>query len=207
MFLGLKKPACHIGGDEICPSANARNLGVLIDTELRFKPHVNICIRNAYGNLKMIYQSRNFLSRDVKRNICEALVLSKFNFCDTRRIQVVQNAYLRLIWGIRRRQHISCKLKDTGWLNMSQRRFLHSACMILRNKEPTYLFNKIKFRKHIHSLNVRTKHNITTPKHRTEQFKRSFLYQIGNIYNKLPTEITRLNLKDFKRKLKFDLLR
>nr|CAI5828517.1 unnamed protein product [Callosobruchus analis] len=169
----------------------------------------------------MIYQSRNFLSRDVKRNICETLVLSKFNFCDTvygpsidsidtRRIQVVQNACLRLIWGIRRRQHISHKLKDTGWLNMSQRRFLHSACMyqkILRNKEPTYLFNKIKFRKHIHSLNVRTKHNITTPKHRTEQFKRSFSYQIGKIYNELPTEITRLNLKDFKRKLKFDLLR
>nr|CAI5860529.1 unnamed protein product [Callosobruchus analis] len=168
----------------------------------------------------MIYQSRKFLSRDVKRNTCEALVLSKFNFCgtvygpsidsiDTRRIQVVQNAYLRLLWGIRRRQLISHKLKDTWWLNMSQRR-LHSACMhqkILRNKEPTYLFNKIRFRKHIHSINVRTKHNITTPKHRTEQFKRSFSYQIRKIYNELPTEITRLNLKYFKRKLKFDLLR
>nr|CAI5828002.1 unnamed protein product [Callosobruchus analis] len=168
----------------------------------------------------MIYQSTNFLSRDVKRNICEALVLSKSNFCDTvygpsidsidtRGIQVVQNACLRLIWGIRCRQHISHKLKDTGWLNRSQRRFLHSACIyqkILRNKEPTYLFNKIKFQKHIHTLNVRTKQNITTPKHRTEQFKRSFSYQIGKIYNELPTEITRLSLKDFKRKLKFDLL-
>nr|CAI5864970.1 unnamed protein product [Callosobruchus analis] len=72
----------------------------------------------------MLYQSRNFLSREVKRNICDALMLSKFNFCDTvygpsidsinnGRIQVVQNACLRLIWGT------SHKLKDTGWLNMS----------------------------------------------------------------------------------------
>nr|CAI5865214.1 unnamed protein product [Callosobruchus analis] len=169
----------------------------------------------------MIYQSRNFLSRNVKRYICEALVLSKFNFCDTvygpsidsidtRRTQVVQNACLRLICGIRRRQHtrISDKLKDTGWLNMSQRRFIHSASMyqkLLRNKQPTYAFNKINFQKIIQSLNIRTIHNITTPKHRTEQFKRSFSYQIGKIYNELPTEITRLNLNDFKRKLKFDL--
>lgn len=168
----------------------------------------------------MIYINRHYLSKKVKTILCEALVLSKFNFGDViyspcldseniRRIQVIQNSCLRLIFGIRRRQHISSKLNDIGWLNMSRRRLLHSACLyhkIITNRTPTYLSKKIQFRTDVHNLNIRFKGTLTPPSHRTETYKRSFSYQITKIYNNVPDFLKPYPVIAFKRKFKKHLL-
>lgn len=151
-----------------------------------------------------------------KKTLCDSLVLSRFNFADTvygpcidasdrRRIQVVQNSCLRLIYGIRRRQHISHKLVDAGWLNMSNRRTLHAACVchkIILYKEPRYLYRKITFRNDVHNLNIRFKGRLTPPSHRTEQFKSSFSYQITKIFNSLPSYLKNMSSPSFRRTLK-----
>lgn len=208
------------GDEEIVPVSSTRNLGLVIDPTLKFKLHINNCIRNAYGNLKMLYNNRHYISKKVKTLLCESLVLSKFNFSDTiygpcidfedaRRIQVVQNACLRLIFGIRKRQSISHKLKELGWLNMADRRLLHAACLfhkIITSKAPTYLYLKISFRSDVHNINVRFRGRLSPPARRTELFKCSFTYQITKIYNNLPKSIKSLTLYAFKRALKKKLL-
>nr|CAH7750229.1 unnamed protein product [Callosobruchus chinensis] len=196
----------------ITVSDSARNLGLSFDSVLRFKPHVNNCIKNAYLNIKMLYPHRHVFSAKVKTALCESYVLSRFNYADVvygpcldaedaRRIQVVQNSCLRLIFGIRRRQAITHKLKDCGWLSMSDRRLLHAATVfqkIILHKQPAYLHNKIRYRTDIHNLNLRLKNLITPPLHRTENFKRSFTYQIAHVYGLVPGQFKSMAASNFK---------
>lgn len=148
--------------------------------------------------------------------LCDSLVLSHFNHCDTvygpcidsteaRRIQKVQNSCLRLIFGIKRRQRISYKLKTVGWLNMYNRRRLHLACFfhkILKYKSPPYLLNKLTFRNDVHNINIRRKDILTVPQHRKEIFKRSFSYNIAACINKLPFDGLILSCDSFKKRYK-----
>lgn len=208
----MENMAINVDGQQIAFTDKAKNLGVIFDTNLRFKSHINNCIRTAYTNLKMIYNIRHFLNQKIKTILCESLVLSRFNFADTvygpcldaedtRRIQVLQNSCLRLIFGVKRRQSISHKLIQISWLNMSKRRLLHSACLfhkIINSEIPKYLNKKISHRTDVHNLNIRFKGTLTPPLHRTELFKRSFTYQITKIYNSIPSYIKNKTLPAFK---------
>ena len=130
----------RIGADNVPYSKTGRNLGLIFDSELRFKPHISKCIQVAYSNLKKIFPHRHLLSKKDKIMLTDSLVLSHFNFADvvygpclTRmdsdRVQRVQKACLRLICGIRRREPVSHKLKEINWLSMDLRRKLHSAVL------------------------------------------------------------------------------
>lgn len=207
--------------NNIClsPQKNVRNLGLYMDCELRFKHHVSTCIKRAYCNLKLIYPHRHVLDIPTKKLLCDSLVLSHFNFCDSiygscldqldiRRIQCVQNACLRLIFSIRKHQRISHKLVDAGWLNMVRRRRFHTLCFIYKvmsTATPPYLFYKITFRTDVHNINIRRKDLLDIPKHRTQQFKRCFRYTCASLFNSLPFDVRRLPYRAFRHSV-FNLL-
>lgn len=205
---------------EIPIKEEIRNLGVVMDDSFRYKTHIINCIKRAYMNLKLIYPHRHYLSQNTKVLLCETLVLSHFTYCSqvygprilfesAQRIQRVQNACLRLIFGINKFNRISHKLSELSWLNMANRRLLQAACLyhqIITQKCPTYLFNKISFRCDVHNLNLRYKGGITPPIHRTHLFKGSFSYDISKVYNKIPLDIQTSSVLVFKRKLKSHLL-
>lgn len=105
-----------------------------------------------YG-LKMICKT-------VSNSMCDSLVSSKFKYRNTVFgpytgfnykiiIQVVQNAGLRLSFGIRRHHKITQKLQDRiKWLNMENRRVLAGACVahkIITCKSPRYIFTKLYY--------------------------------------------------------------
>lgn len=195
----MNELSLHIGNEAIPFKNCIKSLGLLIDHKLRFKEHITTKLQKAYLSLKLIYSQRHFLGHDIKKNLCESLVLSQFNHCDcvygpcldstdVRRIQKVQNSCLRLIYGIRRCHRISHKLQDIGWLSMYNRRELHMTCTfykILKLKSPPYLHNKLKFRTDVHNINIRRKHILTIPQHRKEIFKRSFSYNMAICMNKI----------------------
>lgn len=180
-----------------------KNLGLCIDTDLRFSSHVSVCLQRAYANLKIIYQNRHILDRGIKSLLCDSLVLSQMNYCDVvydpclsrndiNRIQKLQNCCLRLIFGIRKFEHIRHTFKENNWINMRNRRYFHSVCFfikILQSKSPPYLYNKITFRTDVHNINIRYKHALTPPIHSTQFFKRSFSYNICKCLNELPLDL------------------
>lgn len=198
----------------------SKSLGLIIDSDLRFHEHITDKLKKAYSALKLIYNQRKYLSKDIKKVLCDSLVLSNFNHCDVvygpyldqvdfRRIQKVQNSCLRLIFGIRRRNRISHKLKDIGWLNMFNRRKMHTISMsykIIKYKTPKYVYDKVNFRSNIHHRNLRNMHRITIPKHRKELFKRSFTYNLSLSLN--PLNITNFDLSccTFQKQIKQLLL-
>nr|CAI5835546.1 unnamed protein product [Callosobruchus analis] len=186
-----------------------KNLGLILDDNLRFSDHIKHKLQSAYLCLKTIYQNRQYLSMSMKKILCDSLVLSHLNYgdviydscltvSDAFRIQKLQNSCLRLIFGIRKYDHITHKLNDAHWLNMKNRRLLHACCMylsLIRLKEPQYLIDKLEFRTDAHNVNLRHKNLLTTPSHNTEQFKRSFSYNIVRVYNNLPEAMRNLPSK------------
>lgn len=209
-----------IGNDLLPLVDSVKSLGLTLDPTLRFTKHISKCLQSAYCNLRLIFQNRHILNTKIRTSLCNSLVLSKVDYCDSvygfcldyrdvTRIQKLQNACLRLIFGIRKYERISHKLKDVGWLNMTNRRILHSNCLyhkILITKTPPYLYNKIRFRTDVHNLNLRFRGNITIPMHSTELGKRGFSYCIAKYYNQLPPELKMLSLPRFRHNLKSSLL-
>nr|CAH7730398.1 unnamed protein product [Callosobruchus chinensis] len=59
-----------------------KNLGVVLDEDLRFKKHITNCIKKAFRSLKNIYGFRDLLNRNTKVLLTDALELPHFNFCD-----------------------------------------------------------------------------------------------------------------------------
>nr|CAI5854521.1 unnamed protein product [Callosobruchus analis] len=206
-----------INGVQIPIVDQARSLGVVLDSELRFGPHITKLLQQTYAALITIYASRSFLTLKVKINLCESLVLSILNYPDIvygphltviykQKIQKVQNSCLRLIYGIRRRKGVPLNLSKIGWLNMHHRRLLHAACLyhrIIICKKQIYLYAKIKFRTNVH---IRFKGSLSPPRFFHEFFKRSFRYQICSVYNSVPKDDKRLTDLRFKVKYKQILL-
>lgn len=198
--------------NELVPISNfARNLGLILDSHLRFKEHVTKLIQGAFCKLKVLYSSKDILNKKLKLMLCDSLILSTFNFCDVvygscldsvdiRRIQKVQNACLRFIYGIRRFESVSHKLLEANWLNMCNRRLVHSHCIyhkIIYTKLPGYLYERLTFRTDVHNVNIRNRGLLTPPLHKYEMFKRSFSYNIYKLYNNTPNHFKTLSPSNF----------
>ena len=198
-----------------------KNLGVTLDVRLRFKEHVTNLRQRSFSNLKLLYANKDILNFKLKIQLCQSLVLSHFNYCDyiygpcldsldRRRVQLVQNACCRLIFKLRKRDHISHKIKELKWLNMQNRWLHHLGNFVFKitNKAATCSRLKKKFvlRASIHSQNVRSKGKITMPRHHTAMFQRSFAYNAIKLINRLPGEFKLYNINKFKYKLKEFLL-
>lgn len=205
-----------VGTEKLENSSSARNLGLVMDVNLRFTAHINNCIKKAFTNLKLIYNQRHLLNINLKKLLCESLVLTHFTYCDVvygpclleydvKRIQRIQNHCVRLIGSIRKYDRgVTAKMKEIGWLTMKERRTLHSLTLynkIIFSKLPNYLYQKIKFRYDTHNLDLRYKQQISPPLHRTALYERSFSYQVYSCYNKVPDNLKRLNSFKFKNEI------
>ncbi|KAF2884427.1 hypothetical protein ILUMI_21751 [Ignelater luminosus] len=138
----------------------AKSLGIIMDNSFRFKDQISNYISRAYQNLRKIFPHRSSLNIETKKRLCEAFVLSQFNYCvpvyhaaldnvTSGRIKKVQNSCLRYVYEIRKYDHISHKFVDSGWLSMENRRILQTSCLhqnIIKYKHLPYLYNKITFR-------------------------------------------------------------
>ncbi|KAK9881892.1 hypothetical protein WA026_018089 [Henosepilachna vigintioctopunctata] len=160
-----------------------------MDNKLKFSDHINKCLKAAFVKLKMLFPHRHILPQSLKQTICDAWVLSHFNYCDVvygrfltrfdaKRVEMIQRSCLRFIWGIRKFDRVTYKLRVSRWLTMENRRRLHSAMLyfkIIKYKTPPYLYNKIRFRSDVHTLNVRSR-GLLTPHNTVLPFFRRVLH-------------------------------
>lgn len=232
MFVGTKSqiqktlnvnPVLKINDIVIPIEYDARNLGLIIDSEMRYVKHVNEKIKNAFYKLKVLYNIRKYISEEVRLLLCDLLVLSPFNYCSSvygprlwikteSAIQRVQNACIRFCYSIPRRANIRPYLAKKGILNMKDRRELHIACItqkILWNKKPEYLFERFTWAKDSHDRHTRSKFTncLAIPNHKTKGFKGCLKYQASKIWNNLPPPFrVKISSITFKKKVKILLL-
>ena len=219
-FLENKINIC-INNDKLNFVSSAKNLGITMDTNLRFKEHLKKIFQKTYYSLKMLYSNRHILNTNLRRNLCESLVLSNFTYCDfvygfcldvesKNRIQVVQNACVRFVYNIKKSEHVSQYYKKINWLKMDARRNLHFCSFLIKNLNtpgsPSSICERLIFRNNIHNCNIRNNKMLTMPHHRSAMFQRGFSYNAVKYYNSLPTGFCQLNNLHFKIKYKKYLL-
>jgi hypothetical protein len=195
----------------------ARNLGVLMDGNLKFENHVKEIIKNCYYRLKVLYRIREYLNVDLRIFLCESLILSKLNYASTviggcllsrtkKLLQRVQNACARYCFPIPRRTHITPFLNRGGLLNIDSRFKLHFASLlfgVIKNKNPPYLFQKLTFSQRP----VRSASKLAYARHTTAAFEGSFRHAATKCWNDVPPPI-RISVSRmvFKNKFKIYLL-
>lgn len=206
----------NIDGVPLAVTDQVKNLGLIIDSDLRFREQTKVLLQKSYSSLKLIYSGRDILNFNLKKMLCESLVLSHFNYCDfvygpcldlheQNRIQKVQNSCCRLIYGIKKYDHISHKIKEANWLNMENRRLHHLGNFVhktLVTSKPLSIKKKFIKRSSIHSKNIRFRNKYTMPHHQTAIFRRSFIFNAISLYNSLPDDFKIFNINKFKYKYK-----
>ena len=83
MFLGAKEVISNLTIDSISiPVTNhIRLLGVTIDNKLGFKHHIEDLCKSASSKTKALLRIRPFLSTQAAKSLCNAYILSPFNYC------------------------------------------------------------------------------------------------------------------------------
>lgn len=210
-----------LDGETLAFSDCAKNLGLYIDTNLRFQKHVKSIMQKSYSKLKVLYIHKDILKTDVKLMLCDSLILSYVTYCDTvywpaitnkdkESLQRLQNACLRFSYNLRKFDHISSKFKHSNWLNLDERYRVHMACLTYKinlSKSPGYLYDKLKKGSTVHQRITRYNDHYIVPKHSTALFQRSFSYNAVKIYNKLPPTIKYASsIISFRRQIKTSLL-
>jgi hypothetical protein len=150
-----------INGEPVERVESARNLRLVFDSHLNFESHIAECTRNCFFRLKLLYKIRNYLSQELRVVLCESLILSKLNYCDTvygpcllsrtaKLVQRVQNACTRYCFNVPQRSNVTPFLDAANMLKMEAQRQLHLALMlfgIIEGNRPLYLFKKLVWAK------------------------------------------------------------
>ena len=173
--------------------------------------HVNKGIGQAYGRLKNACHSKNLLDGKGKIIVVEYYILSQLNYCNTImqnlkqgikvKIQKLQNACTRFIFGLRKFDHISEHFRQLNVPNMENWRVLHSATLmhkITTKKAPTYLCSKIIYRNALHVYNTRGNDKLHIPVYRKLYGRDRFFRRVAQAYNGF------MDLEGFRRDMSID---
>jgi len=166
-----------IGSFSATPASTARDLGVYIDTDLSMRSHVRRTVSRCFATLRQICTIRRQVPTTVFQSLVTALVLPHLDYCSSvlyglptsliQRLQSVQNATARLIFGLWRSEHISPALISLHWLHIPERISFKLAVLTYRavhGAGPSYFqscFTRVAdmpSRRRLHSL-ARTDHS------------------------------------------------
>ena len=97
-----------------------RDLGVFIDQDLTMKTHVQLTASRCFATLRQLRSIRRYIPTPVFQSLVSAPVLSRLDYCNSllinrinlpliniQRLQSVQNAAARLVFNLRRCDHIT----------------------------------------------------------------------------------------------------
>ena len=73
----------EVGPDIIKPSTYVRDLGVILDSELTMKTHINTVVSTGFYQLRCLRQVRRVLGQQVTANLVCSFVLSRLDYCNS----------------------------------------------------------------------------------------------------------------------------
>ena len=125
----------------------ARNLGVIFDSDLNFSKHFTKITKSAITQIRNIAKIRSFLSFSDAEILIHAFVSSHLDYCNSlfaelplksiNHLQLVQNTVARVLTRARKYDHISPVLASLHWLPVVFRIDFKS----LNGLAPSYITN------------------------------------------------------------------
>lgn len=209
-----------IDGTPVPLSDSARNLGLTLDSELTFNPHVTSLRQKSFGKLKTLSRYKALLPPFAKLILTDSLILSSVDYCsvvygpnltvnNSNAIQQIQNACMRYTYNLNRREHTTPVIRKAGMLKMAERRTAHLLSVVhkvIKTGQPKYLRDRLKARSDIHNVSLRRKNRLDIPQHRSTKFKASFTCKAATHYNNIPDGVKSLSQGGFKQRVKEYLL-
>ena len=109
-----------------------RHLGVHLDTELSMRMHISKTTQTCFFHLRRLRQVQRLLGRDVTANLvvcafvlsrldCGSALIAGLLYATTAPLQRVLNAAMRLVYGLRPRDHVSAATIELHWLPVEAR--------------------------------------------------------------------------------------
>jgi hypothetical protein len=197
-----------------------RNLGIFLDSQLKFSHHVDKICRTAYANLRMLQSTRSSMSDNQFALLSHTLVLSRIETSTSllygvddkqvKKLQRVIKATFRATYRFKRCDRISIEMKKRGWLSIRERILLRLTMIlhtVITTEKPGYLYSLITRSSNEHALRSQSRGDLTTFSARTEMGNRAFRSVAPRIWNQMNFE-TRMILKSdtFRAKVKKWLL-
>ena len=203
----------------------AKNLGVILDSQLSFKAHITAVARSCRYTLYNIRRIRPFLTQESAQLLIQASVISKLDYCNSlltglpacalKPLQMIQNAAARLVFNQPKFSHVTPLLRSLHWLPVIARteyKTLMLAYKATKGMAPSYLQNMIQPYKPSRSLRSANTGKLSEPslKHPGQRSKRPRLFSLlaPKLWNELPSALrTADSLPIFRRNLKTHLFR
>ena len=206
----------QINGKAIHITNVARNLGVIFDCRLRFQEHVSLLIKKCYLALRLLYTNEKIINFSLRKKLAESLVLPILNYCiimyfpcldktTQYRLQKIQNSCCRFVFGLRKYDRVSAKIKELGWLTIENAFKYHLAVFVHRllyTSSPPYLREKLSFRHNVHQLETRYNYKLSVPRFHSTIFTRSFTYCATKLYNSLNDDLKNIPVNSFRKKVR-----
>ena len=204
LSLSVPLPDSLVVGDAtVSFSKSAKNLGVILDSNLTMHAHVANVIRSVNFELRRISTIRHFLSIEATKTLVSAFVLTRLDYCNgllincshdlIQRLQKVQNSAARLVLRVPRRDHITPHLHTLHWLPIEARIKYKIACLCYQAVNafgPAYLSELV----HIYTpqRTLRSSSDTLTlckPRTLKSYGERSFSSSAPSVWNSLPLSV------------------
>ena len=115
---------------EITPVSNAKDLRIILDSNLNYDQHIHQLTSSCMTKLCQINGVKNSYDRDTLRTIISALILSKLFYCSTvwsnttatkiEKLQALQNFACRIITKTKKFKHVTPALREIKWLPVNE---------------------------------------------------------------------------------------
>lgn len=194
-----------VAGSFVLPVSVVRDLGVFIDSDLGASTQVCRTVSRCFAALRQLRHLRRFVSNDCFRSLVVSLVHSRLDYGNfvyvglpayqQRRLQSVLNAAARMVFRLRRYDHVTDALATLHWLRIPERvnfRLAVMAFRVLHGQAPSYLNQLVRVanlpgRQRLRSS---TSSQLSVPVYRlTTVGRRSFSVAASTFWNTLPTAV------------------
>ena len=208
-------------GKELTPAKSAKDLGVILDSNLTYDDHVTKTVSTCMSRLGQINRVKHVLDKDTLTIVVNCLVFSKLFYCSNvwsnttesnlDKVQKVQNFACRIVSGVKKFDHITPVLRAVQWLPIRQLLYYRNAVMAFNcvtGCAPDSLTDQFIKRSDVSTRTTRNSQKLQIPLLKSATGQRSFYYRTVKIWNTLdPSLKLSKTLQEFKRKLKIFLLK
>ncbi len=212
--------AMKIRSDIISAGTEAKNLGVIFDSDFTLNNHITSVCKSANYLLYKISHIKKHLTPDALKTAIHSLVASKIDYSNSllsglpkyqvARLQHIMNCVARIISGMPMFEHIKPVLRTLHWLPVEFHIMFKIACLaykVLKGQAPSYLAQAIERYESARFLRSAGQALLVVPKIRTQKYgTRSFAHAAPTIFNSLPSLVQQAPTIDaFKVRLKTHL--
>ena len=213
-----------VAGTLVHPVSSVRDLGVYIDSDLSASTHVQRTVSRCFAALRQLRHLRRYVSDDCFRSLVVSLVHSRLDYGNfilvgtpaylQRRLQSVLNAAARMVFRLRRYDHVSDALSVLHWLRVPERiefKLAVTTYRVLHGLAPSYLRHLVRVsdvpgRRRLRS--AATSKLVTATYRLSTVGRRSFSVAAPILWNSLPDTVhSSPSLPVFRQRLKTHLFR